>query len=141
MTVALETSIIIKAPRAKVFAAWVEPELMRKWFAPGAMTVPSAQADPRPGGTYAITMKGEESNPTVRGEYREVVRDEKLVFTWAWDGGAGEATLVTVLFRDATGGTEVHLKHERFANAESRDRHLQGWNGCLANLATRLGVA
>lgn len=141
MTVALETSIIVKAPRARVFAAWTTPELMKKWFAPGAMTVPSCQADPRPCGTYMITMKGEDKNPTVRGEYREVVQDEKLVFTWGWDGDAVDQTLVTVHFRDAKGGTEVHLKHERFASPESRDMHLQGWNGCLANLSARLGAA
>jgi len=141
MTVALETSIIVNAPRPRVFAAWTTPELMKKWFAPGAMTVPAVEADARPGGTYSITMKGENSSPTVAGEYQEVVQDEKLVFTWGWQGDASAKTLVTVLFRDAKGGTEVLLKHERFASPESRDRHLQGWDGCLANLATRIGVA
>jgi len=134
MTLSLETSITINAARSKVFAAWTKPELIKKWFAPGTMTVPAAHADPRPGGTYSITMKGEESSPTVIGEYREVVDGEKLVFTWSWEGDPSEPTLVTVTFRDAKGGTEVALKHERFTSTESRDKHLEGWNSCLANL-------
>lgn len=140
MTVALETSIIINAARSKVFEAWTRPEIMKKWFAPGGMTVPVAHADARPGGSYSITMKGEQGTPTVTGEYREVVQDEKLVFTWGWEGDPNDRTLVTVLFRDAGDGTEVKLKHERFASTESRDKHLQGWNGCLSSLSEYFGA-
>jgi len=49
------------------------------------------------------------------------------------DGGE---TLVTVEFRDQRGETEVILTHERFRNAEERDRHQQGWSGCLERLET-----
>lgn len=139
MTLALETSIVINASRAKVFAAWIKPEIMKKWFAPGPMTVPAAHADPRPGGTYSITMKGEDKSPTVTGEYQEVVDGERLVFTWGWEGDPSGRTLVTVTFHDAKGGTEVKLKHERFATAETRDMHLMGWNGCLASLNKHMG--
>jgi uncharacterized protein YndB with AHSA1/START domain len=130
----LETSITIKAPRAKVFAAWTKPELMRNWFAPGPMTVASVSADPRPGGKYSITMQGKDASPTVTGEYQEVVTNEKLVFTWGWEGDPSQKTLVTILFRDTKEGTEVALKHKRFADVAARDKHRQGWDGCLAKL-------
>jgi hypothetical protein len=30
--------------------------------------------------------------------------------------------------------TELVLTHEKFANPEIRDDHIQGWSACLANL-------
>lgn len=32
----------------------------------------------------------------------------------------------------------LSLLHEQFAETEARDRHEQGWNGCLARLARLL---
>jgi len=43
-------------------------------------------------------------------------------------------TLVTVDFLDRNGFTEVQITHDRFPNAEVRDRHDHGWNGCLDKL-------
>ena len=139
-SLSLETSVTINAARARVFAAWTKPEIIRQWFAPGPMTVAAAHADPRPGGTYSIAMKGEEGSPTVIGEYQDVVANERLVFTWGWEGDPSPATLVTVTFKDAKTGTEVTLKHERFTDEKSRDMHKQGWDGCLANLTRQLAA-
>jgi uncharacterized protein YndB with AHSA1/START domain len=109
---------------------------MRRWFAPtDAFAVPIAEADVRVGGRYRIVMKapdGEEHD--VRGEYREVVPVEKLVFTWAWRATPERESLVTVRLRPLGTGTELTLTHEKFYDAEARDRHEQGWIGCLARL-------
>jgi uncharacterized protein YndB with AHSA1/START domain len=141
-TVTLELKKVVNVPRAKVFAAWTQPAVVKTWFAPGAMIVPRAEIDLRVGGKYTIEMKGDDGTHTVGGSYKEIVPNEKLVFTWAWQdggmGGAGDETLVTVLFADKGQDTEVHLIHERFSDAEKRDKHNQGWLGCLENLATRL---
>ncbi len=42
---------------------------------------------------------------------------------------------MTLEFRDLGGSTEVTLTHEHFPNAEVRDKHNEGWNGCLEQLA------
>jgi uncharacterized protein YndB with AHSA1/START domain len=133
---------IIKAKRERVFEAWTRPEMMKRWFAPGEMTVPSAHADVRIGGSYTLEMEGEMdgmlTNPTVSGTYQKIVPNELLSFTWAWKGDTASATLVTVEFRDVDGGTEVTLTHEGFDAPEARDKHDHGWQGCLVNLAKRL---
>jgi len=138
----LTLTTVVKAKRSTVFAAWTKPEIIKRWFAPGAMTVPNARADVRVGGAYLIEMHGEMGgkmvNPSVAGVYREIVPDQRIVFTWAWVGDPSPETLVTVSFRDVAGGTEVTLVHERFASSEARDKHQHGWQGCLDNLALRI---
>jgi uncharacterized protein YndB with AHSA1/START domain len=132
----LQVTRVIKAKRARVFDAWTKPELMHLWFAPGNMTVPSASADPRVGGAYRVEMRGDAGvTHIVSGVYQEIVPNELLRFTWGWQGGPKEESLVTIVFKDIEGGTELTLTHERLDSVESRDKHQKGWLGCLENLA------
>ena len=130
----LTVSSLIKAPRHKVFAAFTTPDTLRQWFAPGDRKPEPVLLDVRPGGSYRITMRGEEDAPTAIGEYQEVIPGEKLVFTWSWDGDPSQPTLVTVTFKDAAGGTEVVLTHERFATAETCEHHRMGWQAIIDKL-------
>ena len=123
----------LKAPAEKVFAAWTRPEALKRWFAPSAeLAVPLAEADVRVGGRYRIIMRkadGEEHR--VGGVYREIVSGRKLVFTWAWESTPDRESLVTVEFKPSGNGTELIVTHEQFADTEARDKHQQGWNGCI----------
>jgi uncharacterized protein YndB with AHSA1/START domain len=122
----------IKAPPAKVFAAWIEPEKVKRWMGPGAVTAAHAECDARVGGRYRWLMKtpqGEEHD--VSGVYREVVPNEKLVFTWAWKTAPEQESLVTVLLKPDGDGTLLTVTHEQFVDEETRDGHRQGWDGAL----------
>jgi uncharacterized protein YndB with AHSA1/START domain len=136
----LRVSRFIAAKREQVFQAWTTPALMRQWFCPRDMIAPHAEADPRVGGGYKVQMKNNKGElHTTYGVYRQIIPNEKLVFTWGWEGPERQETLVTVELRDKDGGTELVLTHERFATQESADMHAQGWRGCLENLAFRIG--
>src|ERR1700691_2227494 len=75
-----------KAAPAKVFAAWTDPEKIKRWMGPGEIVTQRAEAAPRIGGGYRIEMRAPNGEPhNVGGVYREVVANEKLVFTWSWD--------------------------------------------------------
>ena len=137
-TFSLKIASTIKAPRAKVFAAWTTPGILAKWFAPGPRTPNAEILDVRPGGKYRIVMKGEEDSPVAVGEYKEVVDGKKLVFTWGWDGDPSRPTLVTVTFDDSAGGTEVVLVHERFASAETCESHRMGWQAIFDKMPSVL---
>ena len=125
----------IDAPVEAVYAAWTEPELLRRWLAPGNATVVRAVAEVAVGGTFLVEMRGADGRRWVtRGLYREVVPNRRLVQTWRWEGSEVE-TLVTVEFEpEAPGRTRLTLTHSRFADDEVRDEHVQGWSGCLAKL-------
>ena len=60
----LQFNRLIPAPAAQVFEAFTDPDLLKAWFAPGNMTVPSVRRDLRPGGAYRIEMKGTAANRT-----------------------------------------------------------------------------
>jgi uncharacterized protein YndB with AHSA1/START domain len=87
------------------------------------------------GGRYAVqfsTADGEEHN--VGGIYREVLANEKLVFTWAWRTMPERESLVTVLIKPEGTGSLLALIHEQFFDEAARDRHEQGWTACLDKL-------
>jgi len=124
-----------KAPPAKVFAAWTDPEKMKRWMGPEGVVGLSAEIDARIGGRYRLLMKspdGEEHD--VSGVYREVVPNEKLVFTWAWKSTPERQSLVTVLLKPDGDGTLLTLTHEQFFDETARDHHRQGWTGSLDKL-------
>lgn len=133
-TYSLRIASTIKAPRAKVFAAFTTPDIMAKWFAPGTRMPKPEVLDVRPGGNFRIVMQGEDDAPTAIGEYKEVIDGSKLVFTWSWDGDPSQPTLVTITFADVAGDTEVVLVHERFASAETCEHHRQGWQAIIDKL-------
>lgn len=131
----LQVSKLIKAPRAKVFAAWTTPEIMAQWFFPMDMAVKSAESDVRVGGKYRATMVNGDQTFTAYGEYLEIIDGVKLVFSHHWDEGDRRETRVTVELSDEDGGTLVTLVHAGLASAEAAEGHTQGWSSTLDNLA------
>jgi uncharacterized protein YndB with AHSA1/START domain len=83
-----------------------------------------------------FTEDGEEHH--VSGVYREVVPNEKLVFTWAWRSTPERESLVTVLVKPDGDGTLFTLMHEQFFDEAARDRHEYGWTGSLNKLEKHL---
>jgi uncharacterized protein YndB with AHSA1/START domain len=85
------------ASPARVFSAWTDPEKIARWFGPEGIDVVRAESDARAGGSYRIIARspdGEEHD--VSGVYREVVPNEKLVFTWAWKSTPERESRVTI---------------------------------------------
>jgi len=134
------------APRERVFDAFVNPDVLRRWWAAAPdWGTPIAEVDAREGGAYRLSMRTPEgATHTVLGEYREVRPPERLAYTWKWDEGpdpvmaGSEDTLVEIDFVDEGDGTLVKLTHSGFASEQVRDMHTQGWQGVLANLEARV---
>jgi uncharacterized protein YndB with AHSA1/START domain len=130
----------LNAPPAKVFAAWIDPEKVKRWMGPGEVKVLEVECEPRAGGRFRWLMRapsGEDHD--VSGVYREFVPDRKLVFTWAWKSTPERESLVTVDLKPDGDGTILTLTHEQFFDDEARDRHRHGWEGAMDKLASFVG--
>lgn len=129
-----------KAPPAKVYRAWTDPEKLKAWWGPDNGPVLQATVDARVGGRFHVqfrTEDGEEHN--VGGLYREVVPNEKLVFTWAWRSTPERESLVTITLKGDGDETVFTLIHEQFFDEAARDGHRGGWKGSLDKLERYLG--
>jgi len=139
----VEIKRFVKAPRDRVYAAWTDPAQLKKWFGPENVQTREIVAEARVGGTFRwdlIDSDGDEL--TMRGEFRELKSNEKVVVTWQWqddEDWENHISIVTVDLKDAAGGTELRLTHEQLPNEDSRDGHNRGWNSALDKLEKMFG--
>ncbi len=132
---------LIKAPRQKVYDAWLDPDVRRQWWcATDEMTCGVCDLDPTPGGDYRINMCKDGKEWVTVGRFVELDPPRKLVFTWSWEGmDFGKDSRVTVeLFEtdfDGRPATELVLMHEQLKTPHERSEHTSGWLGCLKSLS------
>jgi uncharacterized protein YndB with AHSA1/START domain len=127
----------LKAPPAKVFAAWLDPEKVKRWMGPADGKALSVDCDTRVGGRYRWVMQSATGDVhEVNGVYREIVANEKVVFTWAWKSTPERESLVTVLLKPDGDGTLLTLTHEQFFDEGARNIHQQGWIAALDKMET-----
>jgi uncharacterized protein YndB with AHSA1/START domain len=94
-----------------------------------------AELDVRIGGRYRISFDMESGEYSeVGGVYREVVPNEKLVFSWAWHSTPERESLVTVSVRPDGAGSLMVFTHEQFFDETARDNHAKGWNELFEQL-------
>ncbi len=73
---------IVDAPRAQIWRAWTEPDLLKPWFCPLPWTTINAEIDLRPGGLFHTMMRSPEGKEFPnQGCYLEVIKNQKLVWT------------------------------------------------------------
>jgi uncharacterized protein YndB with AHSA1/START domain len=123
------------APRERVFRAWTDAREFALWFHPTTdHTTVITKLDVKVGGKYSLEMhhKGGDVHK-LSGTYQQIKPPEKLSFTWRWaTDPPGQETLVSLDFLDkGNDATEIVLLHGQFPDAETRDKHNQGWNGCF----------
>ena len=123
VTTPSDTEILItrefEAQRRLVFKAWTTPELVMQWWSGhrGRMTV--AEIDFRVGGRWRYVMIAHGGHEVAfNGEYREIVPDEKIVYTEVYEAMPdGEPALNTATFTEHDGRTTLEL----ITRVESRE--------------------
>ena len=143
----VSVSRVIRAPRERVFEAWLDPELRRKWWLThhdeGLTT---CEIDARVGGRYCMKQIGScDDSPDadddyewiMQGEFTEITPPQRLVFTWDVNHPNEPISneRVTVEFREVEGGTEVSILHEGILSSRLRDGTERGWAELLENQA------
>ena len=143
----------ISAQPHRVYRAWLDPELLRQWLAPGVLTAKRIEVDERVGGSFRVWHSHSDSD--VGGfdcEILELVPDRRIVFRWGFVGpdrteGPVYDSRLTITLREAPGGsTLLTLVHERLddlaaAKPDVADMVELGWAWVLEKLRATVGTA
>ena len=137
---------IFAASRERVWREWTEPERFADWFggAEADVPVPTVSMDVRKGGTWRATMYFGPGRRVIhwKGEYREVVEPERLVFTLSDQPGDDAYELVTVVLTDlGDGRTEMRFTQWGSMSPEQYRRAGDGWASFLDRMAGHLADA
>lgn len=130
----------LKARPEKVWRAWTDPTQIVMWFGPGNCDYLAHEIDLRVGGRFRVAFRTDidgkpDETHEVGGTYREIVENQKLVFSWNWVTTPERVSQVTVTLKpDGEAGTLLTLHHEQLWDEASKTGHTRGWTASLNKL-------
>jgi uncharacterized protein YndB with AHSA1/START domain len=103
------------APVEQIWQMWTVPEHFQAWYGPTGATIPVANLDVRVGGTRQISMEMQTPSGPMQmwftGEHREVVENERLVYTeMISDEHGNPASPESMGLPDGHSATEVRVE-------------------------------
>jgi uncharacterized protein YndB with AHSA1/START domain len=142
MTVAQRTTIRVSrrfdAPAKRVFDAWLDARSAGQWlFATPTGTMVDVQIDAKVGGAFRFVDRRDGVDVTHIGQYLEIDRPRRMVFTFAVTTYSADTTIVTVDILVQGSGCKLTLSHN--VSLDDRDRVEAGWTTTLDALAVTLG--
>jgi uncharacterized protein YndB with AHSA1/START domain len=137
---------VFEAPRERVWEEWTQPEPFADWFGGPESEIPldTVSMDVRPGGSWRATMYAGPERREIqwKGEYREVVEPERLVFTVSDQPGEDDYELVIVVLTDlGDGRTEMLFQQHGRMTPEQYERTGEGWGSFFDRIDERLADA
>jgi uncharacterized protein YndB with AHSA1/START domain len=116
---------VVDAPRELVFKTITDPSLIDEWWGPRELTTKVEKMDVRPGGMWRFVQKDPNGNEfAFWGLYHTVLPNEKLAYTFEFEGMPGHVMMETVTFEDLDGMTKV-TDSPVFQTVEDRDMTLK----------------
>ena len=125
------------APIERVFDAWTNEEVLRRWWRTERdWETSDAQVDLRVGGAVRVVMRDPGTGREIGGGglYTEVEPPTRLAHTWLWDGDT-RRTLIEIDLTEAGGVTTVVFQHRDLWDEEAVRSHQDGWTRMFAFLA------
>ncbi|HYZ10426.1 MAG TPA: SRPBCC family protein [Actinomycetota bacterium] len=112
---------VFDAPRELVFEAHTSGEHLRNWWGPRKYETVSAVFEFRVGGKWRIVHRGPEGEEhAFRGEFREIVPPERIVWTFEYEGAPGQVAVETLTFEEHDGKTTLTAVSD-WGSEEARD--------------------
>lgn len=130
----LKVEKVIPKTTAEVFRAIGEGRLFLNCSADHE----SLKIDFKVGGWYSILFVS--YGMKNRGEFLEIIPNQKIVFTWCqdYDSNPTPDTKVSIDLKDLGGKTALTLTHTGFTDLESKNAHEGGWSGGLNDLSEEM---
>jgi uncharacterized protein YndB with AHSA1/START domain len=133
-----------EAPIEKVFDAWTDADVLRRWLHVGSdWETPLAEVELLVGGRIRIVMRDPEDGAQygARGEYLLIERPHRLVFTWTFDQHPDNPQLIELEFSEREGVTSVVMTNSGIGSDERWTSQQRGWQGCYDNLERALSAS
>jgi uncharacterized protein YndB with AHSA1/START domain len=132
VTLPSDTQILItrefNAPRHLIYRAWTTPELIKRWWSAKRGEVTQADVDLRVGGKWRwVIMTDRDFEVAFHGEYRELVPNERIVYTEVFEGvpnGDDDPAVVTMILAEKAGRT-VMTQLSQLSSQATRDAILE----------------
>jgi len=142
------------APADLIWQMWTKPEHFKVWYGPDGAAVPVAKMDVRVGGSRLVCLEVDTPGGPMQmwftGEYREVVENQRLIYTESMSdengnvisppdmgmpGGHPATTEVRIELEDLGGRTKMVLTHTGIAAGSPG---AAGWAMALSKLAAHV---
>ncbi len=111
---------VFDAPRDLVFEAHSSCDHMRNWWGPRKYEIAECNIDFRPGGTWRVVHRAEGEEHVFSGEFRDIVRPERITWTFEWEGAPGHVSVETLTLEEHDGKTTL-TSTSVFDSVEDRD--------------------
>jgi uncharacterized protein YndB with AHSA1/START domain len=109
------------APAAAVFRAHTEQALYAQWLGPRSCPMDSVELDPRSGGRWQYTFRGQGDVVfTFHGVFHTVEPNTLLVQTFEFNLAPAQVGIDSTTFEEIEGRTRLSL-HEVYPSVEARD--------------------
>ena len=129
---------VLKAPPAKVYRAFLDPDAMCRWLPPYGFLGKVHHADARVGGTFRMSFTNFTTGGahSFGGEYLELEENRKLVYTDRYDDPnlPGEIK-VTVELTEVFCGTDLKIVQTGIPEMIPEAACYLGWQESLSQLA------
>ena len=135
----IELSQEFSVPVEELFKAWTEAEHLKQWWHPMDSSLENVKNELQEGG--AVEYEFESKDFIVKGNYKEVQINQKLVYSWNWefsDNLKNEDYTLTISFEPNDNGSTIHVKQEGLASEEVAPPHEEGWKAGLDSLKAYL---
>jgi uncharacterized protein YndB with AHSA1/START domain len=129
---------VLTAKPERVYKAFLDGDAMNKWLPPFGFTGKVHSIDPRVGGGYkmSFTNFSTGNSHSFGGTYKELVPNEKLVYTDAFDDPNLPGTMITtVVIRAVSVGCELSIEQAGIPEQIPVEMCYLGWQQSLVQLA------
>ncbi len=128
VTLPTDTQFLItrdfNAPRHLVYQAWTTPELVKRWWSARQGEVTVAEVDLQVGGRWRwVIVTDEGFEVGFHGEYRELIPNERIVYTEVYEGMPEGEAVNTMTFTEQHGRTTLTILVQH-TSQEHRDAHI-----------------
>lgn len=140
----LEISRLLDVPRAKIWKAWTDPELLKEWWCPRPWKTQVKAFEFRRGGAFHTLMTGpageESDNP---GCFLDIEPEHRIVWTSCLTGGWRPAIswlpMTAIISMADEGARTRYAARVMHKDEADRKRHEEmgfheGWSICFAQL-------